>query len=230
MGEPISLYRFLDSDAALKTLVAGRFRVGLASKFNDLFEWRLGFDGMASPEERKFAENFSNEHLPWSESWRGILCFSDIISDPVLWSYLADKHRGVAFEIKYPWKDDELVRMTYSNERPVLDFNQLREIRDEKAKDKYLLSLLDRLMRQKSMGFSFEREYRLHINLNNQTYCQVSDGWHHWQIPRDTLKKVVLGYCCALDDAIVRKLLDMNGFVDTKVERAGMCEKTYSII
>jgi hypothetical protein len=35
MTELMPLYRFLDSEGALKTLVTGRFRVGLVSKFND---------------------------------------------------------------------------------------------------------------------------------------------------------------------------------------------------
>ena len=76
MADPIPLYRFLDSDAALKTLAAGRFRVGQQSKFNDPFEWRLGFTGMATPQEKEFAENFNTERLQWLETWVGILSFS----------------------------------------------------------------------------------------------------------------------------------------------------------
>jgi hypothetical protein len=212
MADPIPIYRYLDSDAALKTLVAGRFRLGLVSKFNDPFEWNLGFVGAATPQEQEFARNFSKEHRLWLETWMGILSFSKTISDPTLWSVYADEHSGVAFEVKYPWRDDEIVDMTYPPERPVLDWNRLRGIRDESEKEEYLKSLLDGLMRQKSPGWSFEQERRLHLGLNDRRFCQLSDGRHHWQIPGAALKQVILGFCCPLEEAIVRKLLNMNGF------------------
>jgi hypothetical protein len=73
MTEPASIYRFLDSHAALKTLEAGKFRVGLLSKFNDPFEWRLGFTGITTPEEQKTADKLKSEHQPWLESWMGAI-------------------------------------------------------------------------------------------------------------------------------------------------------------
>jgi len=228
MADPVLLYRFLDSDAALKTLEAGRFRVGLVSKFNDPFEWKLGFKGASTEEEQKFAENFTREHVSWLDTWVGILCFSDSFSPPVLWSIYAEKHRGVAFEVKYPWPDDILQKMTYFPERPVLDFNRRREFRhDETATDQYLKELLQGLMRNKSPGFFFEQEYRLQVILKG---CQYSDGNYEWRLPDKSLKRVILGFCCPLDEKVVRKLLDMNGFTETEVVRAKMCQETYSII
>jgi hypothetical protein len=230
MAEPTPLYRFLDSDAALKTLVAGSFRIGLVSKFNDPFEWNLGFRGAATPQEQEFAKDFCEKHRRWLEKWMGILSFSKTVSNPTLWSVYADKHSGVAFEVKYPWRDDHIVEMSYSPERPVLDWNRLRGIHDQSERDKYLLSLLDGLMRQKSPGWSFEQESRLQLDLNDRRFCQLSDGRHYWQIPRDALKQVVLGFCCPLEEAIVRRLLDMNGFVAAVVVRAELCQETYSVI
>ena len=230
MSEPVPIYRYLDSDAALKTLVAGRFRVGQQSKFNDPFEWNLGFTGRTTPQEQKFAENFNVERLQWLEEWRGILSFSKTISDPTLWSLYADKHSGVAFEVKYPWRDDEIIDMTYSQERPVLNFDRLRGIHDESERDKYLKSLLLGQIRQKSPSWSFEQERRLHLDLNDRRFCQLSDGWHYWQIPSDALKKVFLGFCCPLKETDVRKLLDMNGFTTTVVVRAKLCQEAYSVI
>jgi hypothetical protein len=229
MTKPIPFYRFMDSDGALKTLVAGKFRVGLVSKFNDPFEWRLGFAGMSTPAEQAFAENFSAQHLAWLEKWMGILCFSKTVSDPTLWSLYADKHSGVAFEVRHPWKDDHVVEMKYTDDRPVLNFDELRKISDENLKNKYLLSLLDGLMRRKSPSWSFEKEYRVQIELNDQTFCQFSNGRYYWRIRSDVLKRVILGFRCPLEAVAVRKLLDMNGFTDTKVTRAKMCSETYTI-
>lgn len=205
MADPIPLYRFLDSDGALKTLVAGKFRVGLISRFNDPFEWKLAFTGMRTPEEQKSVENFHSKHLRFLESWMRVLCFSDSVSTPVLWSLYADKHRGVAFEVKYPWPVDYLQKMTYFPERPVLDFDRLREIGDETTRDEYFLELINGLMRNKSPGFSFEQEYRLQLGLE---YCQHSDGHDEWRLPDKSLKRVIVGFCCPLDETVVRKLLE----------------------
>lgn len=229
MTDPITIYRFLDSDAALKTLVAGKFRVGRLSNFNDPFEWQLGGSG-TTPEERTGLDQYRKEHPAWSDSWMGILCFSDCVSDPVHWSLYAEKHQGVAFEVKYPWKDDDLHKMTYSNERPVLDFNRLREHRDVKEREEYLKTLLRDLMFRKSLGWAFEREYRMSIDINSQKHCLLlPDGWHHWLIPDNFLKRVILGFRCPLEESVIRKLLDMNGLVDTEIARAKMCSETYTI-
>ena len=168
-----TIYRFLDSDGALKTLVAGKFRVGLISKFNDPFEWKLGFRGIPTPEEKERADHFHSKQLRALESRMRVLCFSGSFSPPVLWSIYAEKHRGVAFEVKHPWPVDTLQEMTYFPERPVLDFDRLHEIRDETTHAQYHLKLINGLMRNKSPGFFFEQEYRLQIGLES---CQHRDG------------------------------------------------------
>lgn len=232
MAEPIPIYRFLDCNAALKTLKAGKFRVGLLSKFNDPFEWRLGFTGITTPEQQKTADKLSSEHQPWLETWMGIMCFSDSVSDPVLWSLYAEKHRGVAFEVKYDWnaKEEHLFKMTYTNQRPVLDFRELRKHRNIQEREEYLKSLLEGLRKQKSLGFSFERECRLAIDLRNEKTCEFKDGDYYWKLPSDLLKRVILGFRCPLEEGSVQELLNKNGFLNTKVVRAKMCSETYSII
>jgi hypothetical protein len=231
MADPFPLYRFLDSDATLKTLVAGRFRVGQLSKFNDPFEWRLGITGAETPQQQDFAKNYSNEHHRVLETWMGILSFSKNISDPTLWSLYADKHSGVAFEVQHPWNDDHVIKMEYSSERPVLDFGRLSKMHDKDEKEKYLLSLLNGLMRRKSPSWSFEQEYRLQVDLNDQAHCcRLDDGRHHWKLYRNVLKRVILGFRCPLEESNVRKLLDSNGFSETNVVRAKLCQETYSVI
>jgi hypothetical protein len=228
MVNSIPLYRFLDSNGALKTLEAGKFRVGLISRFNDLFEWKLGFTGMTNPKEQQLLETLPVAHVRWLDSWMGVLCFSDSFSPPVLWSMYGDKHRGVAFEVIYPWPVDVLQKMTYFPSRPIVDLNQLRAIgRDQTKLDQFFRPLLMGLMTNKSPGFSFEQEYRLQIELKR---CRCSDANYEWQLPDKALARVILGYCCPLDETLVRKLLDMNGFLDTNVVRAKMCHESYSII
>jgi hypothetical protein len=234
MTDSFPIYRFLDCHAAEKTLETGLFRVGLLSKFNDPFEWKLGFTGIITQEEQAIADKYNSDHQSWIENWMGVLCFSDTASDPVLWSMYAEKHRGVAFEIQYDWnlKEENLFRMTYTNERPVLNFSELRVLRkncSQAVTEAYLKGLLDRLRHQKSPGFSFEREYRLSIDLRNKQRCQNIDGNYDFKLPSNSLKRVILGFRCPLDESKVRMLLNKNGFCETKITRAEMCRQTYSI-
>jgi hypothetical protein len=189
MSDPIPLYRYLDSDAALKTIVARAFRVGKPSNFNDPFEWRLGMAGIEHDLAKKIIDGFVSEV---NSDMQGILCFSDTVSDPVLWSIYAEKHRGVAFEIKHAWPQDHLHQMTYTAERPVINVNRLRGISDRRGLDEYLLPLLWRAMRQKSTGWCFEREYRVFIDLKNLKDCQFSDGHYHWRITLSFFVKLSL--------------------------------------
>jgi hypothetical protein len=223
------IYRFLDSDAAVKTIEAGAFRVGRLSNFNDPFEWQVGGTG-TTMEEQEHLDHIRSTHIPYLETWMGVLCFSASVSTPVLWSLYAEKHRGVAFEIKNSWPSDHLHKMTYSNDRPLLDFGQLKKLRVGHDRDNYFLSLLDRLMKQKSMGWSFEDEYRIFIDLNNAKYCRATGAWHDWLISKTVLTRVILGFRCVLDESTVRRLLDHMGFIDTQVVRAKMCSETYTIV
>jgi hypothetical protein len=234
MTASFPIYRFLDHYAAEKTLESGRFRVGLLSKFNDPFEWKLGFTGIITPVEQAFADKYNNDHQSWIEDWMGVMCFSDTASDPVLWSIYAQKHHGVAFEVQYDWnaKEENLFRMTYTNDRPVFNFSQWRVLRKNCGQvtiDTYLKSLLDRLRYQKSPGFSFEREYRLSIDLRDKKRLHYKDGNYDWRLPDNSLKRVILGFRCPLEESKVRTLLDKNGLLETKITRAEMCLETYSI-
>jgi hypothetical protein len=226
MSDSITLYRYLDSDAALKTITARAFRVGRPGNFNDPFEWRLGMAGINPTIAKQIIDAFVSDV---NSDRQGILCFSDTVSDPVLWSIYAEKHRGVAFEVRYSWPKDHLHKIIYTAERPVIDVNLLREIGDEKRLNDYLLSLLRRVMTQKSPGWCFEREYRVFIDLNDLKHCQFSDGHYHWRIPDSFLNRVILGFRCPFEETIIMKLLKMNGLLDTEVVRASMCTETYAI-
>jgi hypothetical protein len=230
MADSIPIYRFLNADGALKTLIDGRFRVGQLSQFNDPFEWRLGFTGITTPEEQWVADKIQSEHRPWVESWMGVLCFTGDASNLALWSLYADNHKGAAFEVKYPWKPDGIVKMAYSKDRPVLDFNELRKLGNDNERDEYLKSVICRLSNQKPVGFSFEQEHRLQIDLQDTVHCRLLNGHYYWKPPDGSFKRVVLGFQSPLEETTVRKLLNMNGYADTDVVRAKLCQEAYSVI
>jgi hypothetical protein len=233
MAGAISIYRYLDSDAALKTLVSGAFRVGKISTLNDPFEWEFGVVGV-TPEESQIAERLWQSRRQWNDAHMGILCFSDLINDPILWSLYAEKHGGAAFEITNSWREDDIRKMSYSNERPVMDYQKFRRYlfdnNYEAEFDQYIKSILERLSGQKSLKWSFESEYRLTFDLKNPSHCYPNSGRYYWRIPKEFLTRVILGFRCPLEEIQVRKLLDMNGFQNTKVIKAKMCSETYAIL
>ena len=134
MSDPLTVYRYLDSDATLKTLVSGEFKVGKISKFNDPFEWQFGV-GKIAPADLERIEKLWKFFREWSDSTLGVLCFSKSIADPVLWSLYADKHHGAAFELRHTWSEKDILHISYSNERPQIDVHKIHQIARENSWD-----------------------------------------------------------------------------------------------
>jgi hypothetical protein len=109
---------------------------------------------------------------------------------------------------------EQLVKMDYTNERPVFDANRLH---DPAGFHGYAKLLLDRLLRQKSPGWAYEREYRLFFDLRG---CDIAGGHYFRRIPDNFLTRVILGYKCPLEELYVLKALEANGLKETKVVRA----------
>ena len=149
-----------------------------------------------------------------------VLPQSASVSEPVLWSHYADKHRGVAFEISHTKDPEMLVKIRYTDERPILDPLRVNETG-------YVRSIVEHLIRQKSLGWKYEQEYRVYINL---TGCDMAGGFYFKQIPPTMLRRVILGYECQLEEDYVRRALNKRGFLSAQVVRAQMCLKSYSIL
>lgn len=218
----ILLYRYLDSAAALKTIESRSFKVGRIRDFNDPFEWRIGIKGIA-PEGEALARMCVESIIDHLHNWVGIFCFSNTACEPVLWSHYAAKHQGVAFEVNES-EPDMRVKIEYTDDRPVIDANRLN---DSDGGRSYLKPFVDQLMRQKSRGWAYEREYRTFVDLNKD--CETSGGLYFRRIPDDYLTRVILGYKCPLEEQYVLKALEKVGLTSTKVVRARMCLESYSI-
>lgn len=218
----ILLYRYLDAAAALKTIESRAFKVGRLRDFNDPFEWRMGITNII-PEGEIVARACMEGFIDDVNGWMGIICLSDTIADPVLWSHYANKHQGVAFEVSYILDPERITKMDYTNARPVFDANRLH---DPAGFENYAKPLMNQLLRQKSTGWAYEREYRVFINLKS---CDIFGGNYFQLIPNHFLMRVILGFNCPLEELYVRKALDASGLKETKVVRAKMCLETYSI-
>jgi Protein of unknown function (DUF2971) len=226
MSSSILLYRYLDYEAAIKTIEKRRFRVGRIKEFNDPFEWRLGIEGIV-PEGEEFAQTVMDSFIDDMNSQFGIICFSSTCVDSVLWAHYADNHQGMAFEVEHTLDPEALSEVTYSNDRPLFDANELHRLCDFSDWSQYFGPLLKKVLHQKALGWSYEKEHRVHVELAK---CEASSGHYFRQIPDEFLKRVILGFRCPIDVPYVRKALDQAGLGATEVLRARMDQRTYQIL
>jgi hypothetical protein len=222
-SDSILLYRFMSSNAALKTIESRSFRVGRLKEFNDPFEWRMGITGII-PQGQEMAKLAMDRFIEDVDGWMGVFCFSASATEPVLWSHYADKHRGVAFELNHPIDPERLIKMEYTNERPIVDASRLFKPEEVNA---YLLERLNKLMRQKSLGWSYEQEYRSFVDLVKD--CDITGGDYFRRIPDKVVNKVILGFQSPLEEKYIRKALSKVGLGSAEVTRARMCLETYSV-
>ena len=121
--ETILLYRYLDATAALKTIESRALKVGRVRDFNDPFEWRMGITNII-PEGEIVANSCIEGFIDEMQKETGVICFSETVIDPVLWSHYADKHQGVAFEVDYISDPKNLIKIEYTDKRVVFDVNR----------------------------------------------------------------------------------------------------------
>jgi len=220
MPDAIRLFRFLNATAAIRSIETTSFRVGRVSEFNDPFDWRFVLRNYV-PGTELLVQTVQEETLRYLNSRFGVICFSDTLEDPVLWSHYADHHRGVVLEVDH-LKNDLLHPVIYTHERPVVDVALLRRPEDRPS----LLDAVKTMLARKSPGWSYEREYRVFADLSS---CFVADGSYFLQIPKDFLKRVILGLRCPIDEMYIRRSLDLAGFPEVEVARAFDDNLSYQI-
>jgi len=227
--QPILLYRYLDATSALKTIESRLLRISRLRDLNDPFESRPGITGII-PEGGSVANAVLDSFLLHQNNSRGILCFSDTPNESVLWSHYADKHRGVVFEMKLDFDPAHVVQMQYPPDRPSIDANTCVKLQQNQLElNRYLLPLLDRLIRQKSPGWAYEREYRVFFDIQNNKDLVLFGGHYFKRIPDNFLNRVILGWRCPLEDPYVTQALNVSGLASTKVVRAKMSLDTYAV-
>ena len=228
----ILLYRFLDAAAALKTIESRQFRISRLRDLNDPFEWRFGYK-LNSPELEATINAWRESVFESRNKVLGIICFSATSKEPVLWSHYADKHRGVAFEVDHINDPKQLKKISYPPERQAMDIDtyaQLQRQHDDIGLKKYLLPIMEQAIQQKSPSWAYEKEYRVHFDLEKDINLQASDGHYFIRIPEDFLTRVILGWKCPLEEKYVLKALNAVGLNSTKVVRAKISPDSYEVL
>ena len=102
------VHHFLPAEFALRALRDRRLKIARLDELHDPFEFGLaGYPDVGARNELKTMRNRLNEQY-------GVLCFSRIYHDPVLWSRYADDHRGVALLFEIP--DERAIAVSYQPE------------------------------------------------------------------------------------------------------------------
>jgi len=217
----IRIYRYLSAKRALETLESGELRVGRLSELNDPFEFMPALASI-NPDA---PHGLVDHHLSFlvrdfDPKW-GIICFSEEIHDPVLWSHYAEKHQGIALGFDV-FQDDTLIRIKYPDVRPTFDVIGFGSMTVDDAK-----SMIWDILSSKAPSWKYEKEHRVFVDLASS---RTANGQYFHKIPPDCLKQVVLGICCTTTDGEVQQALDRGKRTDVSVARARRCITNFRVL
>jgi hypothetical protein len=105
----MKLYHFINRKWGLAAIRDRQLKVSRLTELNDPFEM-MGVS-LASEQARKFMREVKEE----TGRGVGILCFSEVWQNPLMWSHYADRHRGFCLEFEVP--ADGAGPVTYVSER-----------------------------------------------------------------------------------------------------------------
>lgn len=218
----MKIYRYLNSAAAIQTIETRSLRVGRILEFNDPFEWQLGIKGLPLQCEKEIYRAIQ-DWLEDRNSVAGIVCFSAKCKEPLLWAHYADRHRGIVLEFDYDETSERLEKIIYSKNRVVLDIPNYKLPHFTQGE---FVQFAQKMVTQKSLGWKYEQEYRLHVDLKD---CDVHSGSFFIGIPDSVLRRVICGYRCDVEKLYLRRLLDKVDLNDVKIVDATINQSTYRI-
>ena len=205
------LYRYLSALHGLHVLQSAELKVGRMLELNDPLDCQPNI--VTAPEELDddaYAA-FSRRFLGTLHEEFGLLCYSAVIDDPVIWSHYADAHRGMVLEFEF---ENPPLGVVYPPDdlRPQLDPN------DPEIQGDSLWAIMIGFTR-KAKSWEYEKEYREFIELSA---CRMA-GHHYFCSPRGILRRVILGVRSSLSVSDARHALSdqwpasvRNGVVVTK--------------
>lgn len=152
------VYHFISSEFALKALRDRRLKITRLNELNDLHELCIAdlFDRDTEHALEVFKDSVNTQY--------GIICFSAIYHDPVLWSHYADSHRGVALVFDIP--DHKAITINYQPEQYKQTISAMIK------QGEYEIASLSNLIATKFSSWHYEKEVRMICDLNDH-FCQI---------------------------------------------------------
>ena len=201
------VYHFLNEEYGLKNLSKKRLKIATLMELNDPFEF-LGVK-LSDPTHRSAMKKTKSD---LSKTF-GMVCFSEDYHSPVQWAHYSDNHKGIC--IGFDITDDKLSQIKYVDERGSLPEN-IEEI-DQ--------SFMKKLMHQKFSHWSYEKEWRIFVSLDEQ-----EDGIYYVNFSNEIqVKEVIVGCVSQISRKKVSEALgELDGKV--KVFKARPAFKDFKIV
>lgn len=190
-------YYFTSADYGLSGIALRRLKIARFSDANDPFEL-LGVR-LRDKRVRIAVKDFKKE----CNKTTGLLCFSQDWTRPILWSYYADKHKGVC--LGFDLKSELVSEVRYSTDREMVDFDKDGEsfVVDNQLRERLLLT--------KSIHWKPEDEVRMIVDLRDSKKAKRDGQLYFRRFDSDmVLTRVILGPNCALDPQAVRDLVHLR--------------------
>jgi Protein of unknown function (DUF2971) len=215
------LYRYLSLEHAIQCLEERRLKVGRLNELNDPFDCFPRVVNLPS-EAKGFDLGFADGMLSSRSEKFGLVCYSGTVNDPVLWSHYSNGHRGVALGFEVP-TSDTLVKVTYSDERPTLDFHSFNVSTPNEAAG-FAKSVMTQIFSVKASSWSYEEEYRQFFLLES---CIAAKGMYFIDLP--ALKRIVIGARCNMAQSYFNHFVQRSGWEGVVVLKAMRSATSYKI-
>lgn len=220
------LYRMLDHEAGIKSLLHRELKLGNALEFNDPYDSLLALE---HPDDRipinKLQEAADNQRREQFKNY-GIICLSEKPESTCLWSHYTNKHTGIALGFDLKTDGDSIFKIKYLKERPTLDIS--KDLIDSKTKEQIIECLIT-----KSVDWTYEAEYRVilplsHVSISKKKLGEIEVSF----IPMPPqLKEVILG--CNSPESVeveIRNIIKSNYADSIKIKRAHLSPNTFDMI
>jgi Protein of unknown function (DUF2971) len=190
------LYKYLPEQFAISNIKNRRIKVSEFHSLNDPFEL-MGADLIDI--RKRNAVNRMKDKIGLVS---GIISFSKVHYEPLLWGHYADNHMGIA--LGYDVHDEFLIPVKYRSQRFEVIYDQrTRSLKNGKA-------VVDGLISTKYINWQYEQEVRIYSNLsnrdpsNNICFCPLDE--------KLVLREVWVGMNNPLSRGVIDKLLEEAGY------------------
>lgn len=185
-------YHFITEKYALDVISDQRLKVSLLNDLNDPFE--LNAVDLPDRESRKKSYEFKQ----FMAERYGILCFSRVWKNPLLWSHYANRHKGVALEFEI--RDNIAHPIKYRKERYVLNSGKSYTVQK-----KFDRKDIEGVWLTKYSQWNYEKEIRVIVE---KSECVKNDGKYFFNLnPEVQLRGLILGPLCEITTKMIEQQL-----------------------
>ena len=212
VGIGMRVYYLSSAPFALSNLALRRLKISRFGDLNDPFE--LLAANLVNAKHRWAFEAMKGE----LNSTKGLICFSQTWSNPLLWGHYAEKHTGIALGFDIP--DHLLAPINYTEKRVRLPV--------DKSTDRVVLSddVVGRLLITKFSDWAYEQEMRVFVQLDDTTR---EAGMYFMDFSSElNLMEVILGPRCEFPISRIRDLVSKE-FPEARVSKARMAFRTFRV-